>query len=714
MTVGHGHTIRRSLLAALGAALLAPAPAPAAAPAVRMEEGIVRDLRKGPTPRRMEFGRVVEWDTDVLGLFLLETNPGAVPSGTEFRVLTGTRILLAVDPRKATKEFLGTFDDLREGMRVSVAWDGAVLEKIPPQGTASQVAIAWDQPPAAAPGGAPAADAGRTVTEEGIVRDRKEDVHRRRPELGTDVAGRFLLEQHPGAVPPGIEFVVLAGTPVLFEANPNTRPGPRPPGSFEDLREGMAVRVVYNGSVRRNIPPQGTAIRIVIRWNQPAAAAGPKAALDLSGAPLAGALEALEGKFGIEYLAKEEILAAAKPVTLEGEFTLEAAIEEIARQAGVSIRRGRDGVWTVGAAGADAAGAGPARPVLGTFLSRVAFSPDGRTLAASLPDGTIVLWDPGTGAEKRRIDGHAGAHREVGATLGAGPGIEASGDLCALVWSPDGTILGSAGRDHAIRLWNPETGAERLRIPGAHRFGITCLAFSPDGRILASGGLYHDGRTPPTGAGDERTVRLWDAATGKEQARPDTANGRHQFGVFNVVFSPNGATFVTAGNGTIKWWDAATGTERRRETSRISPVLFLPDGGGLVAVGGGGLRILDDSTGAERVRFSSPDPHAGSPVAFAASADGKVLATAGTDVEEETLPPGKIHIDIWRGKRIGHFVRFWDPATGRQTGRFPIPEEASSISLSPDGRVVAVASRSGADGIIRLWDVATGREVRRF
>jgi WD40 repeat protein len=71
-----------------------------------------------------------------------------------------------------------------------------------------------------------------------------------------------------------------------------------------------------------------------------------------------------------------------------------------------------------------------------------------------------------------------------------------TGAVFAAVFHPDGTRIASAGRDRTIRIWDAATGVELARLQG-HTDYVFALRFSPDGASLASG------------SGDY-TVRLWD------------------------------------------------------------------------------------------------------------------------------------------------------------------------------------------------------------
>ena len=111
----------------------------------------------------------------------------------------------------------------------------------------------------------------------------------------------------------------------------------------------------------------------------------------------------------------------------------------------------------------------PASLVAG--VSAVAFSPDGKLLAASDREGSISLWEVSTG---QRI-----------ATLN-----EAGGKIVNdVAFSPDGKLLASGDGNGRTYLWNVATATQdsAVKDPGTSIGGVAAVAFSKDSKTMATG-----------------------------------------------------------------------------------------------------------------------------------------------------------------------------------------------------------------------------------
>jgi WD40 repeat protein len=111
------------------------------------------------------------------------------------------------------------------------------------------------------------------------------------------------------------------------------------------------------------------------------------------------------------------------------------------------------------------------------------------------------------------------------------------GEICAVMFSPDGTKIVTAGNDNTARLWDAAAG-KPLGTPMMHDGPVLAVAFSPDGTKIAT-------------ASADNTARLWDVATGRPLSPPMKHDGQ----VFRVAFSPDGAKIATASaDNTARIW----------------------------------------------------------------------------------------------------------------------------------------------------------------
>jgi hypothetical protein len=166
----------------------------------------------------------------------------------------------------------------------------------------------------------------------------------------------------------------------------------------------------------------------------------------------------------------------------------------------------------------------------------VAWSPDGTRLGSASADGTVRVWDAGTGQEAVTLT------RDSDVNLYQVRGV---------AFSPDGTRLAGARDDGTVRVWDVRTGQQVLTLKG-HTKGVHGVTFSPDGTRLAS-------------ASDDQTVKVWDAKKGQEAL---TLKG-HTREVRAVAFSPDGTRLASAsGDFTVRVWDTLSARERRQGQKR--------------------------------------------------------------------------------------------------------------------------------------------------
>jgi WD40 repeat protein len=258
-----------------------------------------------------------------------------------------------------------------------------------------------------------------------------------------------------------------------------------------------------------------------------------------------------------------------------------------------------------------------------------------------------------------------------------------SSGIFSVAFSPDGGHIASASFDKTVRIWDAETGKLERTLEG-HEGPVRGLAFSPDGVHLAS-------------AAGDKTVRIWNWTTGKEVR---TLRG-HRLNLWCVAYSPDGKIIASGGgglaigdDGEIILWDADTGQPLRtiaRDKDRIWRLAFSPNGRRLASCGEDkAVNLWDVASGAVvRTLRGHTEPV----LCLAFSPDGGRLASgSGAHNTDDT---GEVKIwDVNAAKEVltlhGHTDEVW------------------CVAFSPDGRRLASAS---FDQTIKLWDAHTGQEA---
>jgi WD40 repeat protein len=338
----------------------------------------------------------------------------------------------------------------------------------------------------------------------------------------------------------------------------------------------------------------------------------------------------------------------------------------------------------------------------GFGIGSLAFSSDGRALAAGVGDRTIRIYDPATGRERLPRLGHERAvppsAEGKGETKGFGSlkGFDEAKarEAACLAFSPDGSLLASGPEDLGyygglidtppIMLWDVAAAQEIRRFAG-HPRGITSLAFSPDGKTLAS-------------SGGEDVARMWDVATGREVVhRPG-----HPSGILSMVVSAADGTVFTSGNadGQVLHWDPVDGRSLGAvgvKPSMVDSLAISTDGRTLFVSDPEDGPVLWDVAARKELRRLTRDRMEG----------GRYFRPEFLS-DGRRVDPRYFHVVFSPdGRTATANNHVWDVAAGRLF--VALQSRCSIAAYSADGRRIIALDRDG----VSTWDVTTGDALRR-
>ena len=190
------------------------------------------------------------------------------------------------------------------------------------------------------------------------------------------------------------------------------------------------------------------------------------------------------------------------------------------------------------------------------FVLGLAWSPDSKRIAVGDEGGTVNVMDVASGKTLLTYKGH-------------------SGPVARVAWSPTGDRVASASYDATVQIWNATTG-QHIVTYSDHKAPVWSVAWSPDGKRIVSGTGASAHENPNT---TNNSLKEWDATTGKTLV---TFASSPNSEAYAVAWSPDGTQVASGGDDVqVHIWNAATGQveyQHQGQKDLIWKIAWSPDG----------------------------------------------------------------------------------------------------------------------------------------